>query len=37
MKRVVTTTRSKWAVRVLSAVGTLGAFWAAAGAPYYMY
>ncbi len=35
MKRVVTKTTSKRVARILTAVGTLGAFWAAAGAPWY--
>ena len=35
MRRVITNTSSKWGVRVLSAVATLGGFWMAAGAPWF--
>lgn len=35
MRRVIVKHGSRRVVRVLGAVGALGAFWLAAGAPYY--
>ncbi len=35
MKRIIRNSSQKRLVRILTAAGTFGAFWAAAAAPYY--